>query len=200
MVKYFISISISLLLISCFPKRFNKKHFVFDYDIAINEIMTEGYYFSIYDLNQDYHKYKGQNIRMRVFLRNGYTYFVKNGFGDLCGNVISLECAISKSEYMFDRNLNEFLPNASEIKRNKVSLWNWGKFDISNDTIKIQWYYNRFGDYFLIEEKGVIIDSVSFRIFSVKDYRSKEEEEKNEVYYFKPYEIQKIYEKIPPKL
>lgn len=171
-----------------------------NYAISVNKIETEGYYFNVYDLDKEYHKNKGKFIKMRVFLNNGYTYFVKNGFGDLCGDTISLKCAIEKSEYMLDKNINEFLKDTENQNRPIVSLWNWGKYDIKKDSILIQSFYNHFGDYYLTEEKGVVIDSNSFRILNIKDYRTNQETSVDELYMFKYYDVNKLYNKIPKLL
>ncbi|CEN42293.1 hypothetical protein [Capnocytophaga cynodegmi] len=66
----------------------------------------------------------------------------------------------------------------------------------------MKWFYNHNGNYYLMEEKGVVLDSTSFNIFYSKDYKSKKEiiypEPKK--YHFKPYPIEKIYDKIPKKM
>ena len=53
------------------------------------------------------------------FLDNGYTYVVKNGFGDYCGDLIEKECAVKASEYMLDKNINEFLESSHEEVEDK---------------------------------------------------------------------------------
>jgi hypothetical protein len=187
---------------SCFPKRFNKKHFKLDHEIHIDKIETEGYYYTIFDYGT-YSKYKGKGISMRILLKNGYTYIPKIGYGDQCGDSISLKCDIEMSEYMLDKNINKFLKDTHEQKRPIVSLWNWGKYEINKDSILIQRYYNHFGDYYLVEERGVVIDSTSFRLLKIKDYRTKQGKQGGDIdeyYKFKKYDIEKIYNKIPKKL
>lgn len=188
-----------MTLSSCFHKRFNQKHFKLSHKIKINQeaLNTNGYYYSIYELNKSYNREKGHFIRMRIFLDNGYTYFVKNGFSNLCGDSITIDCAIQKSEYMLDK----YIKYKYEGKRNSlVNLWDWGKYEIKNDTIFIQWYYNHRGDYYLVEEEGVILDSTSFKLFRMKDYKTKEEEKIDELYQFKEYDVSKMYDKIPENL
>jgi len=187
------------LYLSCFP-------IVHNYDTLtiknskISNIKTDGYYFSKYKLNKDYHSNKGEFIRMKVLLNNGYFHYVQNGFGKECGDTISIECAIKMSEYMLDKNINEFLVDSNDQKRPVVSLWNWGKYEIKGDSIKMQWFYNRFGDYYLAEENGIVIDSTSFKLTTIKDYSTGKISTIDEIYQFKPYNIEKIYNKIPTKL
>ncbi|MBV7441426.1 hypothetical protein KRX57_08325 [Weeksellaceae bacterium TAE3-ERU29] len=195
MVKYISIVFVFISVVSCFPKRFNQKYFKLNHNIEINQINIDGYYYSIFDYNNSYSKYMGQGIVMRVFLKNGYMYIPKIGYGDQCGDSISLECDIKMSEYMLNRNINEFLKNTNEQRRPTASIWNWGKYEIKNDTIFIQWFYNHRGDYYLIEEEGKIIDSTSFKLYRIKDYRTKHEKEIDEFYRFKRYNVSKIYDK-----
>ncbi|CEN42296.1 hypothetical protein ACI76O_11630 [Capnocytophaga cynodegmi] len=37
----------------------------------------------------------------------------------------------------------------------------------------MRWFYNHNGDYYLMEEKGVVLDSTSLDIFYPKDYKLK---------------------------
>ena len=90
------------------------------------------------------------------FLDNGYTYVVKNGFGDYCGDLIEKECAVKASEYMLDKNINEFLEETDKQSNRNYYIWNWGKYHIQNDTIVVKWFYNHFGDYFLVEKKNAL--------------------------------------------
>lgn len=200
MAKYCTIFVIMLISVSCLGQRYNKDKYRFNYKININEINVNGYYYSIYELNKDYHKEKGHFIKMRVFLNNGYTYLVKNGFGNECGDTISIDCAIKMSEFMLDKNINYFLKNTDKQTNANYHLENWGKYDIKNDTITIQWYYNHHGRYFLAEEKGVIKDSNSFKLIHFKDYQSKKDTISDEFYQFKQYPIKELYHKIPKKL
>jgi hypothetical protein len=187
---------IFLFLFSCFPKTHNKKDFVLTSDISINEIKTDGYYYNIYELKGLYTKYTGKSIRMKTLLKNGYIYTVKNGFGDLCSDSIGIECAIEKSEYMLDKDLT-VIKDFSNEKLSTYSIWNWGKYEIKGDSILIQWFYNNKGDYYLVEEKGIVIDSSNFVLKYIKDYRTGKEKIINEEYKFKKYDIKNIYNKTP---
>lgn len=180
----------------------NKKHFAFSEQFTERKIKTKGYYYQVYDLDAQYTKEKGVFIRMTVFLDNGYVYFVKNGFGDQCGDSITLDCAMKMSEYMLDKNINEFLTDTNKQSGRNYHIWNWGKYQIVNDTITVKWFYNRFGEYYLAEEKGVVLDSTTIDFFYFKDYKTKEEDisQPPERYIFKPYPVEKMYDKIPKKM
>jgi len=66
-----------------------------------------------------------------------------------------------------------------------------GGFEIKEGKIKIQYFYNRFGDYYLVEERGVVIDDKSFNISSKYDYRNGIIENLNITYFFKEYDVSK---------
>lgn len=191
---------IMLINASCIAQRYNKDKYKFNHKISIDQINVNGYYYSIYNLDKDYHKEKGYFIKMRVFLNNGYTYFVKNGFGNQCGDTISIDCAIKMSEFMFKKNTKSLLKNTDRQTNANYHLENWGKYDIKNDTITIQWYYNHHGRYFLAEEKGIVKDFNSFQLISFKDYRTQKDTVSNEFYQFQKYPIKELYDKIPKKL
>lgn len=200
MVKYYTIFVIMLINMSCLGQRYNKDKYKFDYKINIDQINVRGYYYSIYKLDKDYHREKGHFIKMRVFLNNGYTYFVKNGFGNQCGDTITINCAIKMSEFMLKKNIKNFLKNTNKQTNANYNLDNWGKYNIKNDTITIQWYYNHHGRYFLAEEKGIIKDFNSFQLISFKDYRIQKDTVSNEFYQFQEYDIEDLYNKIPKKL
>lgn len=189
----------SFITMSCFAQQSNN-NLDLDSSIVTGKIKTNGYYYSVYNLNSPYYDTKGKFLKMRTFLDNNYMYVVMNGIGNQCGDTISLSCAIKMSEYMLDKNINEFLKDTDKQKIAKHHLWNWGKYTIVNDTITTQWYYNHHGRYFLAEEKGVILDSTTIKIFKIRDNRTKKEENIEETYYFKPYNIEVLYNKIPKKI
>jgi hypothetical protein len=178
----------TFIFMSCFAQQ-NNNNLEIDTSIVNGKINTKGYYYSVYNLNSPYYDNKGEFIKMRTFLDNNYMYIVMNGIGNQCGDTISLSCAIKMSEYMLDKNINEFLEDTNKQRIAKHHLWNWGKYTIVNDTITTQWYYNHHGRYFLTEEKGVILNCTTMKLFKIKDSRTKKEENIEEIYYFKPYDI-----------
>lgn len=188
-----------LLFCSCYP--FPVVHNINHFDLRnkkklLSYIKTDGYYYSVYNLNESYSKYRGEAIKMRVLLNNGYQHYVRNGYGDECGNTINLDCDIEMSEYMLDKYQNS---NDRDYLKT-YGVWNWGKYEVWNDTIIIKYFYNRFGDYYLVEEKGIVLDSSSFKILQIKDYRTNRVEKLYEFYQFKKYDVENMYNKIPEKL
>lgn len=103
---------------------------------------------------------------------------------------------------MLDKNINEFLEETSKQSNRNYHIWNWGKYHIQNDTIVVKWFYNHFGDYFLVEEKGIVTDSTTIDFFYFKDYQTNNDTiyKIPKTYNFKGYPIDKIYNKIPRKL
>lgn len=192
MVKQIIYV-VCFLFLSC-TKVYNKKHFVLNKKIEVNSIKTDGYYYHIYDRNNKASKFTGKGIKMKILLKNGYFHDFKNGYGKQCGNNVNLECEIQMSEDIFNKYLNW---KSEPDNNSNINLWDWGKFEIKKDSIRIQWFYNKFGDYYLIEEKGVVIDSTTFKLLKVIDYGTKKEYTKDEVYHFKKFDLNKIYKKTP---
>ena len=201
MVKIIISVFLFICLCAC-SVIYNKKSFVFSDTPNERKLRTNGYYYHVYNLDKEYMRQKGVYINMQLFLDNGYTYVVKNGFGDYCGDLIEKECAVKASEYMLDKNINEFLEETDKQSNRNYYIWNWGKYHIQNDTIVVKWFYNSFGDYFLVEEKGIVTDSTTIDFFYFKDYQTNNDTiyKIPKTYNFKVYPIDKIYNKIPRKL
>lgn len=199
MVRKLFAILFSIFLISCSIWH-NKKYFTLRENIKIDRIQNKGYYYSIYTNKECIDCDGGKFIHMRVFLNNGYMYYVQNGFGNKCdGNIATIDCSIQKSEKMLNEQMDIFL-DTSKQRTSNIFLWNWGKYNIRNDIITIQYFYNVFGNYYLIEEKGKVIDSSSIHLFYRKNYRDKRDVLINETYLFKEYNIEKLYDKIPKKI
>jgi hypothetical protein len=54
----------------------------------------------------------------------------------------------------------------------KSDIWNWGVYKVDNDSILIQYYRNELGDYYLIEQTGVIQNDSTLTILSEREYKS----------------------------
>lgn len=191
-------ICICLLLIEgCIPPIIhNKNHFVLKETLVndrYKELKTTGYYYSIYSRKPNESK-QGIGINMKIPLDNGYIYNFKNGYGNQCGDSVSLACEFEMSERLL-RNYLEW--QKAKGYNGPVALWDWGRYKIENKNILIQSFYNHFGDYYLLEERGEVLDSVSFKILQKKDYRTGIMERTEEIYIFKPYDIHLIYNKVP---
>jgi hypothetical protein len=173
----------------------NKKHFtLLNHQENNIKLKTNGYYYSVFDRDSIKTRNSGKGIYMRVLLNNNAFHVVGNGFGEYCGKVVKLECEIKKSEEM----LNKYQENKPTGKlTSNFFIWNWGKYSTANDSIKLQWFYNKFGEYYLIEEKGVIIDSTSFKLTKATDYGDKTSWEMDRIYTFKPFPVKKMYDKVP---
>ena len=173
----------------------NKKHFtLLNHQEKNIKLKTVGYYYSVFDRDTLTETTGGKGIYMKVLMNNNVTNHAKNGYGDDCGRIIDLDCEIKKSEEMLDKYQN----NEYKGKRNSnFFVWNWGKYSTVNDSIKLQWFYNKFGEYYLIEEKGVIIDSTSFKLTKATDYGDKTSWEMDRIYTFKPFPVEKMYDKVP---
>lgn len=187
-----------LILFSCGPTINNKQYFSLKEDVYIDDINTKGYYYSIHERG-DFTEQKGKLIHMYVFLENGYFKKIKNGYGNKCGDTVTLECEIKMSEFMLEKEL--YMTNdISEMNRPIWSVWDWGKYKISNDSITMQWFYNRFGNYYLVEQKGYIIDQQTIKINFIKDYRTNKIDFFDETLFFSSYDISNLYNLVPKKI
>lgn len=195
MVKKIIILLLSVIYISSCSKVYNKKNFFIENNKIDKNFVMNGYFYNVYERNDKITKYSGKGIKMKIFLSNGLFYNVKNGYGNLCGMNVDINCEIEQSEVLLRKYLNSV--ENSKKKNSKVDIWNWGNYSIINDSIKIKWFYNRFGDYYLKEEIGILIDSNTFILKKVKDYRTNIVSEINEKYIFKEYDIKNIYKKAP---
>jgi hypothetical protein len=81
-----------------------------------------------------------------------------------------------------------------------AQIWNWGRLQITKHDIKIQYFYNDRGSYYLIEEKGKVISANSFKIKSVLDYKTKRSTDVNILYSFEKYNIGDILKHTPSNL
>lgn len=195
MVRIFLYLAVFSLMISC-RMIHNKKHFtLLNHQEKNIKLKTNGYYYSVFDRDSIKTIKGGKGIYMKVLLNNNTTNNVGNGYGFQCGKIVDLECEFKMSEEL----LNQY-QNYDEYKGKRNSntfVWDWGKYSTINDTIKLQWFYNKFGEYYLIEEIGVILDSTSFRLIKGIDYGDKTSWEMDRTYIYKPFPVDKMYDKVP---
>jgi hypothetical protein len=194
MVRLSILFIVLFLTIGCSMIHNKKKFTLLNHQENNIKLKTGGYYYSVFDRDSLRTNNKGKGIYMRILLNNNAFQYFRNGYGDDCGKIVQLDCDINKSEQM----LMSYQNNEYKGKRNSnFFIWNWGKYSTTNDTIKMQWFYNKFGEYYLIEEIGVIIDSTSFRLINGIDYGSKTSWEMDRTYYFKPFPVDNMYDEVP---
>ena len=175
----------------------NKRGLTVKKDLKITEIKTDGYYFALDSSQEKDDKF----INARILFEDGsfkdigrisskYTseYFSKrcsaNPTNTYQSSKTNLECMLDNYEYFFKIKTNFLNRNAQ--------IWNWGRFEIIDGEITIQYFYNHFGDYYLTEEKGTIIGDDSFRIKSIFDYKTKKLTDVDITYLFEAHNINKI--------
>jgi len=184
---------LSIMIYSCAPMIHNKDKFIVKVDANINELRTNGYYYTLDSTS----KYGTNSIMARILFKEGYfkelgiinpnldNQYFKKKCSEIQSNALkNLECMIDNYDYFFKIKTNFLNRNSS--------VWGWGGTQIKGNSIKIQYYYNRFGDYYLIEEEGRIINDHSFIIYSKYDYRNGRKENLNVKYFFKEYFVTKV--------
>lgn len=193
-IKGHFLIMLLLLTYSCIPPIIHNKSSLTNWDDGDEKkLNSNGYYYSIYDRSNVTDSKQGKGIYMQVFLENGFTYTVRNGYGNECGKLVDLSCEFAVSERM----LKAYLESPKNKKTNTMDIWNWGKYKIVKDRILIQTYYNHQGDYYLKEELGELLDSSSFRILQIRDYRTDKVEKVNRIFNFKIFDVHLIQDKVP---
>lgn len=157
-------------------------------------LKKDGYYYSISSLDASTGK-RGIGIDMKILLNNGYIHNFKNGYGNQCGDSVSLDCEFKMSERLLEDYLNI---NKDRENTAPIALWNWGRYKVTDGRkITIQSFYNYFGDYYLLEENGESVDRNTFKISEKKDYRTGVTTKISKTYTFKEYDISKIYNRTP---
>lgn len=194
MVRTIFYTSLFLILIGC-RMIHNKKEFtLLNYQEKETKLKTNGYYYCIFDRDSVQTKNGGRGIYMKVLLNDNIIHNFNNGYGNDCGKIVELDCEIKKSEEM----LLEYQALNHTRKRNKnYDVWDWGKYSTKGDTIRMQWFYNKFGEYYLVEEVGIVIDSTSFKLLRRIDYGNNTSWKMDKTYIFKAFPVKKIYDKVP---
>lgn len=206
MVRFykFLAFSCFFSFYSCVPIIHNKQKFTLEGESNITAIKTKGYYYTL-----DYSKEKeSKYIVTRILFKNGLfrqigsihsksnsEYFSKKCFieqnNTYKNSIMNFDCMLNNYNYFFKIKTNFISRNAQ--------VWNWGRVEIINNKIKIQYFYNFHGDYYLFEENGEVLNPESFRITSNYDYKTKEKSEVNYTYFFKEHEVDSILENKPNK-
>lgn len=203
MVRFSVYILFFLIIIfySCIPIVHNKSKLIRKENLPITALKTEGYYFTV-DQSRDK---EDKFIVARLLFENGIFREIgrislndTSAYKKRCPLTLintyevsqrMLECMLDNYEYFFKIKTN-FLNRNSKI-------WNWGRFEITNGEIKVQYFYNYLGNYYLLEEKGEIINTDSFRIKSIFDNKTKKSTEVNVLYLFKEYNVDEILKYSP---
>lgn len=183
--------------ISCAPRIFNRNDLIINEKtegLNTSSFRIDGYYYHRTE-SIDYlseipkqgggvkkiadSEFKRKEIETLIFYSNGYVYCSDN-------SLISVEIEVNKTIdsdlkrlNCYDSVLVQFehdLRNerfASKPKRGKKSdIWNWGIYKVHNDSILIQYYRNELGDYYLIEQTGILHNDSRITILSEKEYKS----------------------------
>jgi len=137
-------------------------------------------------------EYNRKTINIMVFYKNGYVY--NSDMLLICGEIpneitdieqISQYNTYEKAKREYEQSPNSYCYGFTGGKRD---IWNWGVFKIENQKIKIQYYRNILGDYFLVEMVGSIINDTTFLISNEKLYGNMYingyQKEINKKYYF----------------
>ena len=199
-----------LLICSSCVSIYNKEFLISRNEIGItnNEIRLDGYYYRISKIKEFNHysldknlKYKLDSSKFKEIIKISpiilysdgslkqmpyFTGLQKNNtldFNELCylNDDNTLKGALNHFE-CYLRNM----PKEKYNFMNKNSeIWGQGIFTSNNKHIKLQIYYNRLGDFYLLEETGKVINDSTFIVEKRKSMRTKKEWIVSEKYHYR---------------
>jgi hypothetical protein len=165
------------------------------YYYRTSEIETFPYYKNTYGgFSQDTTKpYRQIRILPVSLYANGST--IKHGsYSGLTENAafdFGIKCKLQDNNSLesafahFECYAQNLPPKKLNFINKKAEIWDQGIFQVSNDEIKIQIFYNSMGNYYLYEETGKIINDSTFTLSRAKDFETGEEISINETYKFR---------------
>jgi hypothetical protein len=188
---------ISVLGFSCTPRIFNRNDLIINEKTDSSKTKSfriDGYYYhktESLDFLKEIPKqgggvkkladseFKRKEIEALILYSNGYLYCSDN-------LLISTEIEVNRSTESDLERLNHYdsvlIQFEHDLKNNhfasrpkngrKSDIWNWGVYKVDNDSILIQYYRNELGDYYLIEQTGVIQNDSTLTILSEREYKS----------------------------
>lgn len=193
---------------------YNKKEFTYYKDSnasTVNLLNTNGYYFCL-DSFYIFYNYKiagspnylkpqkdiwtkdsilAYGIKTIILYKDGRTLVGYNSIStgvEYNLNTVTGENTFEAAKANFQNN------KRFELKRNfknkKYGIWDWGIYKFDKDTIKIQYFYNHYGNYDLIELQGIVTDTNHFRLVHWKNISAKKNNSKviNRLFTFERYE------------
>jgi len=157
---------------------------------------TDGYYYQIIEYEQ------GENLSLEMeygrsnFCAVSPIIFYDDGFVRKSEFTHGVK-PFSKNEEKKDsiegilRNLDKSIRENNFHVRIDNTIWDWGLYKQSENKLVIQYYYNHYGDYRLIDYSGIVKNDTTLVFKQKKGYTdfpshiSKIEDESEEIYYFR---------------
>jgi hypothetical protein len=169
------------------------------YYYLVNEIKSYPYYKNQYGgYSQDSTKgYKKVLIKPLLLFGDGSAYS-PGYFSGMQDNLVFnfANCGLVDNNTIIgaQTHFECYVLNRPEQKYNfmnrKGEIWNQGLFRVDGNIIRLQIFYNVWGDYYLYEKTGQILADGSIKFIYAKDYQDNEEYGLEEIYYFKEFMIE----------
>ncbi len=190
-----------MLISSCLPPSIhNRKFLLRNKKSSISDgIRKDGYYF--------YEDIGENNLGVNViiffeggFLKDiGFISAIDSGYHgieykDLCpemSNAREFTAALRKTECVLDNYRLFFNQDLNFINKNSV-ISDWGKYEVDGDSIKIQYFYNYRGNYYLTEKSGIISADNTITLSKKYYYRIKKNYPIDVKYRFQNYDRKDI--------
>ena len=139
---------------------------------------TDGYYY-LETLGDNYVTVQGYPQRLPdpvvvvqpiFFYADGYVHYVHARFAP-----ISRDTFLTKAEQLASALLHveDYIrrgPVQIFKKNPRYTVWNWGLYRQSGDNLKIQYYFNALGDYWLINLDAAVVNDSTLRITNQSSY------------------------------
>lgn len=183
---------------------YNKKKVMDINDIGLtkNELRLDGYYYQkeifqshpyklsgnvqIIDTSQTYEQIR---ILPCVLYSDGSVSKLGSysGVQDINAFRYDIKCSFSGNN-TFDSAMEYFecyFKNMKERNNRKSSIWDQGVYKVDGEKITLQIFYNVWGNYYLYEERGRILNDTTFILNHAIDYQNGETYDIKEQFYFK---------------
>jgi hypothetical protein len=168
-----------------------------DFQLDNKTLKTNGYYFdldSVYTGIYDFEtnrmtnsKYYEKIITPILFYNNGYIKINGSYSGIMVDDNSGLKRVNTFENCHKNIKYSLLKHNNTRCKNRKSDVWGWGVFKIDKDSIKIQFYRNVLGDYYLTEYHGLVINDTTIifkQQIDFKGYQDMDAKSINKLYRF----------------
>jgi len=177
----------------------NSKFKLNGYYYHVNEIESYPYYKNQYGgYSQDSTKSYTKILIKPLMLYGDGSAYLPDHFSGMQDNLVFnfANCGLVNNNNIIgaQTHFECYVLNRPEKQYNfmnrKGEIWNQGLFKVDGNTIKLQIFYNVWGNYYLYEKTGHILADGSIKFIHAKDYQNNVEFDLEERYYFKEFMIE----------
>ena len=161
-----ISILLVTIFIGCGPRIFDKSRMHLakkSFDLNNVSFEIDGYYFTQiiykqgenYSLDVEYGTGDKCGLMVMIFYSDGFIKKSDFVYGTcLCNSEESKKMAVLNAKEEVQKSMLNKSFNVNDVKK----IWDWGMYEQDGNDLLIQYYYNHYGNYNLINYRGKVID------------------------------------------